>query len=303
MRQILVTGGTGLIGTELVHRLLQQEDARIWIISRHPANYETRFPPHVNLVGDIDLAPPFDELNVLINLSGAPIADRRWSLPIKREIRQSRWQPTQELVNSLKGCQRCPEVFISGSAVGYYGDQGEQVLDESCLPRVGNFAHEVCDRWEAIALAAQPLTRVCILRTGIVLTKAGGLLKKLLPIYQAGLGGSLGNGRQYLPWIHIDDMINAILFLLNNSEASGVFNMTAPQPVSYREFSQTLARQLHKPHWLHLPAPLLQVIFGEMSQMLLQGQRAIPAHLQQLGFQFSYPELVTALAELLPAKE
>lgn len=299
MQQVLITGGTGLIGSELVHQLLHREDYRVWILTRSPQRHEARFPPHANLIAHLDEAPPFDELKAVINLAGAPIADKRWSNAVKKELRESRWAITQQLVERIIAARHAPSTFISGSAIGFYGAQGETRLDEQSLPETDNFAHHLCAQWEDIAWAANEASRTAIIRTGVVLSPQGGMLKKLLPVYRMGLGAPLGDGRQYLSWIHIDDMVNALLFILDNDHAKGTFNMTSPHPVTNKEFSATLARVLQKPHWLRVPSLALKLGLGEMSEMLLQGQRVIPSHLESLAFSFRYSQLPQALEHLL----
>lgn len=296
---ILVTGATGLIGKALIPHLNHDE---ITVISRDPARAYLSLGHHIHALDSLISLTNLDHFDVVINLAGEPIMDKRWSEQQKHVIENSRWNITQQLVDKIKASDHPPHTFISGSAVGIYGDQKDQSIDENFAiqPNNADFSQHVCSRWEQIALEAQSdKTRVCLLRTGIVLAKQGGALAKMLLPYQCGLGGPIGDGQQYFPWIQLQDMVRGILFLINHTEAQGPYNMTAPNPVTNRVFSAALAHTLHRPHVLFTPAWMLKFALGESSQLLLDGQRALPSKLQAAGFNFSFPCIEQALKQTL----
>lgn len=301
--KILVTGGTGFIGSALINALKEHD---ITVLSRNPAKASQNLGSRINAVTSLDQFDNLDDFNAVINLAGEPIINKRWSPQQKKKICHSRWGLTEHLVEKIQAGSQPPHTFISGSAVGIYGDQLDTVIDESFAisdqVKHDDFAHHVCQRWEEIANeASSEQTRVCLLRTGIVLGKHGGALAKMLPPYQLGLGGPIGNGSQYTPWIHLQDMVDAIVFLLQNPSASGAFNLTAPEPVTNKVFSQSLAKALRRPHFLFTPAFVLKVVLGEASSLLLEGQRAVPQKLEALGFDFSYRDIDSALKAIVAA--
>ncbi|MEZ8030172.1 TIGR01777 family oxidoreductase [Enterovibrio norvegicus] len=294
---ILITGGTGLIGRTLISKL---GDHEITVLTRSPQKAKNVLPSTVTTIADLDELTDFNNIDAVINLAGEPIVDKRWSDQQKGIICSSRWGITEKIVSRILTADNPPKTLISGSAVGYYSDQKDAIVDESLVVDATDFAHAVCANWERIALRARPAkTRVCLLRTGIVLSKEGGALKKMLLPYQLGLGGAIGDGNQYFPWIHIEDMANAIVHLLEKSEHEGAFNLTAPNPVTNREFSQSLAASLDRPHILFTPAFAIKLMLGEAGQLLLEGQRAIPKALEEDGFTFTYKEIRPALDSLL----
>ncbi|WEM42952.1 TIGR01777 family oxidoreductase [Photobacterium sp. DA100] len=301
--KILVTGGTGFIGSALINALTEHE---VTVLSRNPAKASQTLGDRINAVASLDQFDNLDGFDAVINLAGEPIINKRWSQQQKDRICQSRWTLTQQLVDKIQASSQPPHTFISGSAVGIYGDQKEALIDESFAisehVSSDDFAHRVCRRWEEIAMEADSeQTRVCLIRTGIVLGKHGGALAKMLPPYQLGLGGPIGNGKQYTPWIHLQDMVAAIVFLLETPSASGAFNLTAPLPVTNKVFSQSLAKALHRPHILFTPAFVLKLALGEASSLLLEGQRAIPHKLEALGFAFRFRTIEAALTDIVAA--
>lgn len=300
--KLLITGGTGLIGSALVARL--QERYEITVTSRSPSKAQQQLGAGVKVVKGLAEIADIGAFHGVINLQGEGIADKRWSAAQKQRLQESRWQVTAELAQRIAAAEQPPKVLISGSAIGYYGAQGDEVMTEDKqvdLP--DDFAHQLCAKWEELALQAQSAsTRVCVLRTGVVLASDASALQKMLPPYLLGLGGPLGHGRQYFSWIHLQDMVRLIEFLLETPDAQGIYNATAPEPVRQQEFSACLAKTLRKSHFMRVPAWVMKFALGEMSQMLLTGQRVVPARLQQQGFNFEFPQLAAALRDcLLPA--
>ncbi|QOL24673.1 TIGR01777 family protein [Thalassotalea sp. LPB0316] len=301
MANVLITGGTGLIGQALVAQL-KRHHHDVTVLTRHVAKAEKVFDFDVVIVDDLYQIDDDIYFDVIVNLAGEPIADKRWSEAQKQRIYQSRVDSTHHLVKWMKTRLMMPSVLISGSAVGWYGDGKNSLLTEQSGFH-DEYTHQLCDAWEQAALSAKQLgCRVCIMRTGLVVSSEGGFLKKMLPSFKLCLGGPLSNGQQYMPWIHIDDMVAAILFLAfskNKNELSGIYNFTAPKPVTNKEFSQTLASVLSKPCLFFVPALVLKLMLGEMSRLVLTGQNAIPERLQQAGFEFTYHTLKPALEDVL----
>ena len=239
-----------------------------------------------------------------MNLAGAPIADRPWTKARKSLLWDSRVRLTEELVEWLGRREQKPALLISGSAVGWYGDGGEHRLTEADQPVTADFASQLCNAWEERASEAAVLgIRVVLIRTGLVLARDGGFLQRLLPPFRLGLGGRLGNGRQWMPWIHIEDQIGLIDFLLRQPAASGPYNACAPTPVRNLEFTRSLSRCLHRPALLPVPAALLKPLLGELAGLLLGGQHAQPQRLQEEGYSFRFTDLDSGLADLLTHPE
>ena len=295
--RILITGGTGLIGRYLVSRLLTLGHD-ITVVTRNIDKARPKLDKRVELWSGLGHCTSLDGFDAVINLAGEPIADKRWTEAQKARLCDSRWQITQRLVTLFKSSEAPPGVFISGSAAGYYGDLGEVVVTEEEPPH-NEFTHKLCSRWEQIACEAQSdATRVCLLRTGVVLAPDGGILAKMAPPFRLGLGGPIGSGRQYLAWIHIDDMTNAILWLLDN-DLRGPFNMVSPYPVRNAQFAHALGRALHRPAIVRAPAVAVRLLMGESSVLVLGGQRALPKRLEAAGFAFRWYDLDEALADAL----
>lgn len=294
--KILITGGTGLIGSSLIDKLTSHQVA---VLCRNQINAKNQLPRGIELttsLSDID----FNELDVVINLAGEPLANKRWTEKQKANICQSRWQLTQQLTDHIKQSATPPHTFISGSAIGFYGRQGCQAIDEDFLNTHDEFSHHLCQQWEAIACNAQSdNTRVCLIRTGIVLAKERGALAKMLPSFKLGLGGPIADGNQMMSWIHIDDMVAVLQETMVNESLSGVINATAPGAVSNEEFAKTLSTVLNRPCVFRMPKFMMKLLFGELSDLLIYGQNVAPTKLMALDFKFKFPQLKQALGEIL----
>jgi uncharacterized protein (TIGR01777 family) len=295
--KILITGGTGLIGRHLIPRLLELGHSVI-VVTRSPEKARQQLDARVELWKGLNERSTLDGIDAVINLAGEPIADKRWTEEQKQRLCNSRWHITQKLVELFAASTQPPAVLISGSAAGYYGDLGEVVVTEEEPPH-NEFTHKLCARWEQIACEAQSEhTRVCLLRTGVVLAPKGGILGKMVPPFKLGLGGPIGTGRQYLAWIHIDDMVNGIIWLLDN-DLRGPFNMVSPYPVRNEQFAHALGHALHRPAVLRAPATAVRLLMGESSVLVLGGQRALPKRLEESGFGFRWYDLEEALSDVL----
>lgn len=291
---IVVAGGSGFLGQKLVKRL-QDEGHQTAVLSRSAKHGAIPWLPD----GSAGSLPPHLEgVHAVINLAGAALPDRRWTEARKEELRNSRLLSTRTLVRAIAACAEPPRVFISGSAVGYYGPRGDEPVTEATGPGTG-FLAQLAVEWEQEArIAESPRTRVVLLRTGLALAKDGGALKTMLPPFKLGLGATLGSGDQFFPWIHVDDWTGMVMWLMQNERAAGAFNATAPAPVTNREFTRTLGRVLRRPAVFHAPAFALRAAMGDMSEMILTGQRVLPACAEQLGFRFTHRTLEPALRSL-----
>ena len=294
---ILLTGGTGLIGRQLC-RHWSAQGHRLTVWSRKPGKVAKICGAQVRGIARLeDLGQ--EPVDAIVNLAGAPIADRLWTHRRKALLWSSRITLTETLLAWLESREQKPRVLISGSAAGWYGDGGERELTEDSAPVSEDFASQLCIAWEETAQRAETLgIRVILIRTGLVLSAEGGLLSRLLLPFKLGLGGPIGNGRQWMPWIHIDDQIALIDFLLHRNEASGPYNACAPKPVRNREFAKALGSMLHRPTFMPMPAFALKVGLGELSLLLLGGQRATPVRLLKAGFTFQFTDLRAALDDL-----
>lgn len=296
--RILLTGGTGLIGRALCHHW-QRQGHTLWVWSRNPGEVAQRCGPGVKGIARLQELDG-QGLDALVNLAGAPIAERPWTRGRRQVLWNSRVRLTEQLLEWLESQPYKPQCLLSGSAVGWYGDAGERELREDSPAQGSDFASQLCEAWEAAAQAAEAMgVRVVLLRTGLVLAADGGMLDRLLPVFRLGLGGWQGSGRQWMPWIHLADQVALIDHLLHNSEARGPYNLCAPNPLRNIEFSKALGQQLQRPVWLKAPASLLRLGLGEMAGLLLGGQRALPARAQDEGFAFRFTHLQPALADLL----
>ena len=299
--RVLVSGSSGLIGSALVIKLTQaghevvrlvrsREKARANAVYWHPEK------------GEID-GGALENLDACVHLAGENIAKARWTQKIRQRIRDSRVQGTAILSETLAATSPPPRTFILGAATGYYGSRGDELMREDSPPGEG-FMAEVCREWEnAVGPAEIAGVRVVKVRTGVVLSAQGGALVKMLPLFRLGLGGKLGAGGQYMSWITLDDLVGVILFALDNEIVGGAVNAVAPGPVTNLQFTRTLGRILHRPTFLKAPASALRFALGEMAdEMLLSSLRVHPAKLEKYGFEFTHPDLDTALTDLLSRK-
>lgn len=297
--KILITGGTGFIGRTLCPALISAGHS-LTIFSRYPGRVNNTYGSKVVALSAMKTLTESHEFNAIINLSGAPVFGELWSEERKKTLLQTRIDMTQDLVQFIAKAQIKPEVFLSGSGIGFYGDQGDTILDESSPAYDDSFSRQLCIQWEAEAEKAKEYgVRVCQLRTGIVLGKDGGFLKPLILPFKLGLGGRMGSGNQWMPWIHLDDHVAICQMLLENTELAGEFNLTAPHPIINREFTKVLARILRRPAFLPLPTWALKLLLGEMSELLLGSQRIIPKRLLDAKYQFKFSELETAMRDIL----
>jgi uncharacterized protein (TIGR01777 family) len=293
---ILITGGSGLIGSNLIPSL---NGNRITVLTRNVSSAEQILGSKIEFLSSLEGLSNLDIFDVVLNFAGEAIVDKSWSVQQKHIIEQSRWAITTKLVELIKNSATPPECFISGSAIGYYGRQSDTIIDEDYEQIHDEFSHQLCKKWEDIALqAASSKTRVCILRTGIVLSKRGGALPKMLLPFKLGLGGPIGDGKQYMAWIHLQDMLNGIVHLINYKDCQGVYNFTAPNPVSNQVFSSQLAAALHRRCFLRTPAWVMRMLLGERADLILFGQRVVPNRLTQSGFEFTFPQIKQALVSL-----
>lgn len=299
--QILITGGTGLIGRQLC-KVLLKEGHELTVLSRSPASVAQKCGANVRAFNTLDEWHSDIHFDAVINLAGEPIVDARWSETRKQQLLNSRVALTQTLVQHIARAAQKPAVILSGSAIGFYGNRGNDVLAEN-EPAGNDFAAHLCQAWEAAAFEAQNQgIRVCVLRTGLVLSQEGGLLGRMILPFKLGLGARLGDGQQWMSWVHLDDYVGMVLRLLHGEELKGAFNLTAPNPVSNAQFTQTLAKVVHRPAVFVAPAWLLKQAMGERVALLLEGQRVLPKRMQDLGFPFAHSQLEAALHHLLASK-
>lgn len=289
---ILITGGTGFIGQRLCQRLLAAGHG-VTVLTRSPGRAGQAGVQYIGALGDVG------PVHAVVNLAGEPLVEGRWNPARKQAMLASRIGTTHALLDWMRGLPTRPQVLVSGSAIGYYGPRDATPLDESASPG-HDFAAMLCRQWEAEALKAEDLgVRTCLLRTGIVLDREGGALARMLPPFRIGAGGPMGDGMQWMSWIHRDDLVGLILWLLADPETRGACNGTAPAAVTNAEFARTLAHVLKRPAWVRTPAFALKLAFGEMAGLLLTGQNVVPARALQEGYRFRYPTLEAALRAIL----
>ena len=297
LTRVLITGGTGFVGARLAKRF-----TRPTILSRNAEKAKAQ-------LGDVDarawdataaIAPgAFDGVDVVFHLAGDSVADGRWTEEKRARIRDSRVVGTRRVVEGMAAAKNGPRVLVAASAVGYYGDRGDTVLAEDAAPGA-DFLAEVCVAWEAEAMRAQEHgVRVVTARIGIVLGDSGGALSKMLPPFRLGLGGPLGSGKQYMPWIHVDDVVGLLEHAFTNDAVAGAMNTTAPEPVTNRDFTRALGRALHRPAFLPVPKLALEIALGDFASAILGSQRAVPTVALRTGYRFAHSDLDVALRQVV----
>jgi len=299
--RVLITGGTGFIGSALAERLLAGNVA-VDVLTRDRRRAEKHFAGRVRAVESLNelrndgrSEPPA----VIVNLAGKNLGSQRWNAQVKREIVSSRVETTRHVLDYVKRASPRPRVLISGSAVGYYGARGDELLDENSAAG-SEYQSQLCAEWEAAAsVAARFDVRVCMSRSGVVLGADGGVLSGLRPLFQKGMGAVVGSGNQWISWIHLQDLLDLFCDFMSDESLSGAFNNTAPNPVTHREFVQTLGRVLRRPVILRVPGSAYRLLAGEMARLHLTGQRVMPMRHLERGFRYRYPTLNAALAAAL----
>ncbi|MFC4158729.1 TIGR01777 family oxidoreductase [Chitinimonas lacunae] len=292
-QRLLITGGTGFIGTRLVEALLA-EGHDLTLLTRQPLPTAVRFRGAVRAISDLEQLSSGERFDAVINLAGAPVLGPRWTVKRRRELLASRVGLTEKLGAWLARCETPPPLLINASAIGYYGARDATPLDEAAGPQA-EFMSELCQRWESAAQqAAGPHTRLVIFRLGVVLGEAGALPMMMLP-HRFRVGGTLGDGRQYLSWVGIDDVLGALALALRDPTMAGIYNLTAPEPLPQREFAHELARACGGRAWLTLPASVVRLMLGEAATLLIDGQRVLPRRLLAHGYEFVTPTLAACL--------
>jgi uncharacterized protein len=290
--RIAVAGASGLIGAALVGSLTADGHEVVRLVRRPPRTRdEVRWDPEG---GSVDAAG-LDGCDAVVNLAGAGVGDHRWTDAYKTRIRSSRVHGTTALAAAIARLEHKPRVFVSGSAMGYYGETGDRAVDESAPPGEG-FLPELCVEWEAAAVPAREAgVRTVFPRTGLVVARGGGAWGRLFPLFEAGLGGRMGDGRQYWSYIALHDEVAAIRHLMDTEGLSGPFNLTAPEPLTNREVTAAMGRVLHRPTLFAVPAPVLRAALGEMAGDVLGSARVLPKRLLESGFRFAFPDIEGAL--------
>jgi uncharacterized protein (TIGR01777 family) len=304
--RVTVTGATGLIGPPVV-AALQDAGAQVSVLSRDPARARERLQRdgHApvdayawDLIAEPAPAEALESRDAVVHLAGENVA-QRWSAQAKQKIRESRVTGTRNLLAGMGHAEQAPRALVSSSAVGYYGAHGEEPLDEEA-PAGRDFLAQVCLEWEAEAHKAEQMgARVVCVRTGVVLDKDGGALEKMLPPFRLGVGGPVAGGRQYISWIHREDLVGMITTAVGDERWSGPVNATAPTPVSNRDFSRALGRALKRPALLPVPGVALHLLYGEMAEIVTEGARVVPAKALVLGYEFAHADLDEALSSAL----
>ncbi len=300
--KVLVTGGTGLIGRRLCKALVDRGD-EVVVLSRNPDRAKN-MPSGVELLRWDGRTPAgwgkvVGEADAVVNLAGENIASGRWTEERKRRIRQSRLDAGKAIVEAVADSAEKPAVLIQASAVGYYGPHGDETVTEE-TPAGNDFLARLAVEWEESTAPVEAMgVRRSIIRTGIVLASEGGALPRMVLPFRFFVGGPLGDGRQWMPWIHISDEVKAILFLMDHENASGPFNLSAPNPVTNEEFARTIGRVMGRPAFMRVPAFALKLLLGEMATVVLDGQRAIPERLTGAGYDFQFDRLLPALEEIM----
>jgi len=289
-----ITGATGFIGSALCSRLLK-DDHNITVLTRTPEKVNSPIKT-ITAITQLKTEAIFD---VVINLAGEPIANKRWSKKQKQRIFTSRIRTTQQLIIFLQRVKHKPALFISGSAIGYYGISQSNIAIDENEKGDDSFSSQLCQQWEAAAQQAETIgIRTCLLRTGIVLGKGGGALSKMLLPFKIGLGGRIGEGTQWMSWIHLDDLVGMILYCITHDKVSGAINGTSPSPVTNQEFTKALGQVLKRPTLLPMPGAIIKLLMGQMGEeLLLSGKKVLPINISAVGYHFQYTTLKQALID------
>lgn len=296
---ILITGGTGFIGKELRETLLKAGNNLV-IITRNPKKYEDESASNQRFISwDDDLASEMENVNVVINLAGENLFGQRWNEQVKESIYSSRIDSTRSLVEAMRSAEKKPSVFISASASGIYGDQGDTILTEE-FEVANDFLASVCKDWEEESQKATKLgVRVVNPRIGIVLEEGGGALEKMIPPFKFFVGGPIGDGKQYMSWIHRSDLVKALVFPIENEKLDGAYNVCSPNPATMNEVAETLGDVMNRPSFFRVPKFALDIVLGEAAQPITGSIRMQPKKLQVTGFEFRFEELEEALADII----
>ncbi len=293
----LITGGSGFIGSRLSHMLLDNGQS-VTVLTRNKNKAARLLPTQINLIDTLEHAGDYD---VIINLAGESLATGRWTQARKQQLYTSRLNTTEELIKLISRSKKKPDLLLSGSAIGFYGSSDTAIFTEDSAPADHGFTHDLCDKWEKKAyLARQYDVRVCVLRTGLVLGAGGGVLAKMLPAFNLGLGGKMGSGEHWMSWVHMDDLLGVITHIIENKNIDGAVNATSPNPVTNKEFTQALGQIMGRPSCFTTPAALLKLIFGEMAEtLLLQGQKVLPQKIMAADYQFKHERITDAFRQVL----
>ena len=294
---ILITGGTGFIGSAVCKKLLENKNNNLTLLSRNPE--KVKIP--VKAISSLKQLEKDESFDIIINLAGEPIADKRWTERQKHKIVTSRIDTTDKVIEFIKTAKNKPELLINGSAIGYYGiDKTDMEIDENGTGD-NSFSSDLCKQWEATALQANSFgVRTCLLRTGIVLGKNGGALSKMLTPFKMGIGGKIGSGRQWMPWIHLHDLVGIILYCIEHDNLNGAINGTSPNPLTNQDFTKTLGKVLNRPTFMSVPRTIIKLLMGQMGvELLLSGKKILPVKITEKGYQFQYPELDSALQNIV----
>lgn len=295
---VLVTGGTGFVGTAVCQHLLA-DGSGVMVLTRESRRAAAHFDGRVTVLESLDEVPDAMTPEAIVNLAGRSLGSARWRKATMDDFVDSRVRTTRALLGYIEHARAKPKVLISGSAVGYYGARGDEELDENTAAG-DEYQSDLCKAWEAEAERARGLgVRVCLLRMGVVLGSAGGALGSLLPSFRFGLGGYLGDGRQWMSWIHLDDLVGIIEWLLVSDALDGAFNCTAPYPVTNRAFARELASTLGRPALVRIPGWAVRLKVGGMAHLFLTGQKVLPKKISEAGYRFAHPDLPAALSNIL----